>query len=294
MLHVVAVVAISLAVAFDGAPAQEAVKSDAKSELVALAKQVEDAPSYTFTFKSSSNAKGQEKDEDERPWTVSVQKGQPLHCVKGHADFYRQDGRYVALGKNDAWQHVELPPRTEGEPMRGEKLRGLARMAFEIDRMPTPQEIFAGLGDKLGEVTRTETDGKVEYVAQLTKDAAREMLGGKPAKGAEKAPAGGPPSGSPPPPKKKDAGEPGEAPQAPPQAGGQEGAAPPAAPLGPAWAGTMRVVAGAAGIERVEIDLQARIPSGERKVHREFDVSLVDATEVKVPEPAAKLLAQDG
>src|SRR5262245_49292882 len=108
----------------DAAPSagQSADKSDGKSELVALAKKLEGAKSYTFTYKATSNAKGKEKDkeEDERPWTLSFQRGQALHCEKGHADFYRESGRYVALGRNDAWTKVELPPKTEGETLRGE------------------------------------------------------------------------------------------------------------------------------------------------------------------------------
>ena len=283
MLHLV-VAALCFALVQDAAPSAGASveKSDGKSELVALAKKLEAATSYTFTFKATSNAKGKEKEEDERPWTLSFQRGQALHCVKGHADFYRESGRYVALGRNDAWTKVELPPKTEGEPARGEKLRGLARMAFEIDRMPFPHELLAALDAKVTDVVRTEKDGKLDFVAQLTKETAREMLGGKPPKNP-------PTAGETPAAKPTETGEPGE----PPQEGGADGTpSPPAAP-GPAWAGVMHVVATTDGIERIELDLQSRIPSGERKVHREFEISAVDSTEVKVPEPAAKLLAQE-
>ena len=116
-----------------GAPAQDAAKSDAKAELVTLAKKIEDASSYTFTFKSSSNAKGQEKDEDERPWTVEVQKDRP-----------RSQG-FVAEARNRQSQ-VRRAPDRRARDRRGRHHQGWGSACGPARRGPWPALRWARAG----------------------------------------------------------------------------------------------------------------------------------------------------
>jgi hypothetical protein len=276
----------------------------ARSELAAHVKQLADATSYTFTYKAIINGKDESADEDDpdaagRPirgggrrdvWTVHLEKDRPAHFTKGHADFYRLGHRYVALQRNDQWTAIDLPPRVEGEPPSRERLRGMQRMAFEIDRMPLPHELLAALEPGIDTIARREVDDRVEYDVTLTKKAARELL----------ATGRGVRSGSG---RRRD----GETEDGEPAAEDAEGDAAPAEgsaadeeakEVPTTWAGTVHlVVAKPAQSERpsfplvqFEVELVSRTASGERTVRREYVLSAVNATYVNAPEPAAKLL----
>src|SRR5688572_3262007 len=132
---------------------------DSKAELFTIVKKVEEAASYTFTCKTLTN-EALEQAEDEPPentkpvrggarrdvWTVEYVRDRPVHYLKGHADFVRDGNRYVAIGRNDEWQPIELPPPVEGDAAgRSEKVRGIARLAVEIERMPLPHALLAEL-----------------------------------------------------------------------------------------------------------------------------------------------------
>lgn len=276
----------------------------AKEELLALARAIEGASSYAFTINAlttgkSGGAPDPGADADPEPggrggarrdvWTVEFERGRPMHFTKGHAEFFRLARRYVALGRNDEWGRVELPPRTEGEAARADKLRGLARMAFEIDRLPLPHEFLAGLDARIAEVTRTGQDGKRRYVATLLPETVRRMMGGRAAKPGARGGGGEP--GEPEPDDGQEAEDESE-----PEAGGEPPSAPPRSsgpPTdAPAWSGTLTVVAGDGGVERIELDLHSKTATGGRDVNRRIEIRGVNATTVNVPAPAAKKLEE--
>jgi hypothetical protein len=268
----------------------------AKEELLAAAKKIEAAQSYSFTCNALAADKSEAEDEPEAEpepqapprggaprdvWTAKFARGRPIRFQKGQADFFRDGDRFIAIGKNDEWRTVELPERGADGTRRGERLRGLPRMALEIRKIPLPHELLAGLDAKVEEVVRSEKEGRLDFVAKLKKAVVRELMGG--GKGARPAGATRPPGGA------NGEGEKGGDGEEPAQG---EPAATAAQIPPPVWSGTLHVVATReGGIELLELDLLSKTATSERKLHRELKLGAVGATNVDVPEPAAKLLA---
>ena len=270
------------------------VEDAARSELAALGKQLSEATSYTFTHKAVVNGKDEaaEPEDPDVPargggprdvWTVQYERDKPIRFRKAFVEFYRLGHRYVALGKDDRWTPIELPPRIEGEPASKERLRGFERMAFEIDRTPLPHELLATVDAMVEKVERKEVEGSVEYVATLTKKAAREFLtanrGGRTGSARKR---DVPPA---------EAGADGQSDDGDGAAAGEDAAAAP-----PELVGTLHVVTAKDGevtrVQLIEIDVVSRTATGERSLRREYALSAFGTTTLRIPEPALEILGR--
>ncbi len=278
---------IVLAVVVGDAKADE----KAKDELAALGKRVEEAESYTFLyFLEVANPADAPASEVPPPathsrggsrrdaWTVEFQRRQPVHFMKGHAEFYRRKEKYVALGRNDEWSPVE-------PPARGASPRAMERMVAEVELIALPHRLLADLGSKLAETAKQERDGKIVFEAELTADGAGDLAQGGSKKAKSATPSDRGTGGTP--------AEPATS------------APPPASK--PVWSGRLHVVAAPASpesptsaaspafpafIEEFELHLVETTGERSRAIDRKYRLSSIGATKVVAPDPALKLLPQ--
>ncbi len=277
----------------------------AKNELAAAAKKLEAAQSYHFDYATAGGRGAKEEGgeagdaapaggegeagkgraRDGEGWQIDFQRGKPLHLRHREAEFFRSEKKVAMLDpKSKQWTSVSrgaapAPAAAEGAekapPMLG-------RMAVEIDRILFPHQLVKELGKKIGDVTRSEKDGAVTYVATLNKDVARELVGAPNDRGARRE--GGKREGGKREGGKREGGEGGK---------GEAGEAP--EPKGEGAAreldceGKMTAVASNGQITTIEIEITVKGPQ-PRVVRRSMKLSGIDATAVAAPAEAIAVL----
>jgi hypothetical protein len=265
------------ALAQEGAP--EPAPVPARDELLARVAALGSATRYAFAYEG-----GQVKEEDEPAptdaqvpppepdsigaermrngqWQIRWAKGEPQHFVRGRAEFWGLEGRFIALGKADTWVPVELPD--ESKERGSSRGTPMGRMAADLQRIPLPHRLVADLGSKLGDVAREEVDGIVQFTATYKPDAVRKLMG-----------SGG---------TKQDAPEEGDA-------GGATGTAEEPAPIARAYTGRFVAKFSADAITEISIELSSKSTDGERRVRRQYLLSEIGTAKLSIPEPAMKAL----
>lgn len=255
----------------------------ARRELEAAAQRIVVARSYTFEYVNASSraTSGDGADGDDpgappeerprEPWRVEFVRDRPAHFVRGRSDFWRGARKLSYRDPKNEWVTIDRPDpaaRADGRAPRGKRAESgtagrLLKMFDDVDRIPMPHDLLAGVGRKVVDVTREEGDGAVTLVATLTKEAARELAGVPPAPAARSGAA--------------DSGGAGAG------AGGGE-------PSGEGrelqCAGTLRARVAGEALVNLEIDVLVEGVT-ERRVKRTLAISLVDATAPALPPEVA-------
>lgn len=298
------------------APIDEA----AKSALATAVKKLEAAQSYHCEY---MGAPGREGGKDAggavagaaggagKParggegWSIDWQKGKPVHLKNGQVEMFREDKNVAMLDvKSGKWVAVDRNAKPAGDgggAAEGDKALGMMmRMAGEVDRIVFPHMLVKDLGPKLTDVTKSESGGTSTFVAQLSKEAAREFSGmkdaraGKPAgegregggngggkerKGGKGRPAGG---GG------EDGDGDGMAFAAAQEKPGQDGAKG-AGARDAETTGTMTIVVGSDGVSSINLEVSVKAQQ-TRVIRKSWKLSGVDKTMVEVPADAAAAL----
>lgn len=282
----------------------------ARSELVAAARKLAAAESYTFLFvpdlaaRAAAAATAPPSDPAVRSkvtlprdeWRIEYSKYDPNHFQKGRAEFWRLGRRTIALGRADEWTLIEASARgADGEPDAA--ARGMARMVKEIDRIVAPHKFVVELVqsatsvERLPEAADAPADAAQHFIVTLAPASVTRLLRG--AANELKPPAGGGHG-------KEAAGEgaDADAPESTSEddaanAGAAPAAAPAASPVAGSDHGVLRIDLVAGAIARVEVDVTGAGAKGARRISRRYDLSAIGTTDVNPPDPAWDLLEGD-
>lgn len=262
------------ALAQEGAP--EPAPVHARDDLLERVAPLTSATRYAFAYEG-----GQVKEDDEPSpadaplpppepdpigaermrngqWQIRWAKGEPQHFVRGRAEFWGLDGRFIALGKADVWVPVELPD--ESKERGSSRGTPMGRMAADLQRIPLPHRLVADLGSKLEDVAREEVDGIVQFTATYKPDAVRKLMGS----GTTNQDAAG--------------------------TGGAAKTAEEPAPGARAYSGTFVAKFSADVLTEISIELSSKSADGERRVRRKYLLSEIGTAKLSIPEPAMKAL----
>lgn len=175
----------------------------AKNELLSAAKKLESIQSYHFEHvmvgsgraakEGGGDAAGGEADggeaaggegetakgrRDADPWQVDFQRGKPVRLVRRDVELYRSEKKLATIDpKSKQWTSVARG----GAPAAGEAgakgSAALVRVSAEVERLLFPHVLMKELGKKVREVSKSEADGSVTFVATLDPEVARDWAG---------------------------------------------------------------------------------------------------------------------
>ncbi|MBI4565679.1 MAG: hypothetical protein HY716_13375 [Planctomycetes bacterium] len=106
---------------------------------------------------------------------LRIQADAPWHLKRRETEAYKKGEAFVAKDKDGHWKKVERPQRRQGD-RRGRGDRGQMELLM-LRNLRAPHEVLKGLGSKLKDVKREDSDGGACFTGRLTPEAAREFGG---------------------------------------------------------------------------------------------------------------------